>query len=116
MPGRGGTAGRTGCEGSGRGPPTGPCRGGSPVPGRCGGRAAMPDGPGPAAAGRPAAGRLRLPVGACDVLGAAGGRTRSGRRGGAGGACPVLGSSTRRRNVGGTKRPVGGGRTGRPGA
>ena len=41
MPGRGGAAGRTGCEGSGRGPPIGaPGRGGMPPPGRgAGGRA-----------------------------------------------------------------------------
>ena len=61
------------------------------------------------------AGRLRLPVGACEAAGAAGadGRTSIGRRGGAGGAWPVFGSSTRSRSVGGSTRPVGGGITGR---
>lgn len=100
MPGRGGRLGRTGCEGSGRGPPMGAWRGGSGPPGRCGARAAAP------VPGRGAAGRLRLPVGACDPAGdGAAGRTRTGRRGGAGGAWPVRGSSTRKRSVGGTTRP-----------
>ena len=76
--------------------------------------------PGPVGgAGRaPAAGRLKLPVGACEAAGAAdaGGRTSTGRRGGAGGAWPVFGSSTRSRSVGGTTRPVDGGITGRGGA
>ncbi len=94
----------------------GPGRGGKP-PGRCGGRAPMPGAAGaPGAPGRaPAAGRLRLPVGACDAAGpvVAAGRTSTGLRGAAGGACPVFGSSTRSRIVGGTIRPVGGGMTGR---
>ena len=116
MPGRGGGAGgRTGCDGSGRGPPIGAgtrrqasaralrrARGRAGAAGR---RGALPGG------------RLRLPVGACDAAApaAAGGRTSSGRRGGAGGAWPVRGSSTRSRSVGGTMRPVGGGIT-RPAA
>src|SRR5215218_115971 len=108
MPGRGGAAGRTGCEGSGRGPPTGG-RGGNGPPGRCPGRAATPGAP-----GRGAAGRLRFPVAACGACGGCtGGRTSIGRRGGAGGAWPVCGSSTRSRSVGGTTRPVGVGITGR---
>ncbi len=110
IPGRG-ADGRTGWAGSGRGPPRfAPGRGGIPPPaGRCGARAAAPG------AGRPTAGLLRLPVGACETagVGGVGGRTRTGRRGGAGGACPVFGSSTRRRIVGGTTRPVGGGIVGR---
>jgi hypothetical protein len=73
---------------------------------------------GPEAAGLDAGvvGRLRFPVGAGGGVVGAGGRTRTGRRGGAGGAWPVLGSSTRKRIVGGTTRPVGGGMTGRGGA
>jgi hypothetical protein len=114
MPGRGGAAGRTGCDGSGRGPPIGvPGRGGRAPPGRgAAGRA-----PVPGAAGRGAAGRLRFPVGACDADDGVctGGRTSIGRRGGAGGACPVRGSSTRKRMVGGTTRPVGAGTGGRGG-
>src|SRR6188508_1784950 len=107
MPGRGGAAGRTGCDGSGRGPPMGePGRGGSPPPGRGpAGRAAAPG-----AAGRGAAGRLKFPVGVWDAVVGAGaaGRTSMGRRGGAGGACPVRGSSTRKRSVGGTNLPAAG--------
>lgn len=106
MPGRGGTDGRTGCDGNGRGPPIAePGRGGIPPPGR--GGAGLP-GTLPGAPGRPGAGRLRLPVGTWDAGDGAGtgGRTSIGRRGGAGGACPVRGSSTRKRSVGGTMRPV----------
>ena len=117
MPGRGGGAGgRTGCDGSGRGPPIGPGRGGRPPPGRWGGRIPAPaPAPAPTPGRAPAAGRLRFPVGACCVGVCAGGRTSIGRRGGAGGAWPVRGSSTRRRIVGGTTRPVSGGVTGRGG-
>src|SRR3954452_379434 len=115
MPGRGGVAGRTGCEGSGRGPPMFVFgRGGGGPPGRGPpGRAAVPG-----AAGRCAAGRLRFPVGAWDAGDGVGatGLTSIGRRGGAGGACPVLGSSTRSRIVGGTIRPVGAGIGARGGA
>src|SRR3954466_6694177 len=111
MPGRGGTDGRTGCDGSGRGPPMAePGRGGMPPPGR--GGSGRP-GTAPGAPGRPGAGRLRFPVGTCDAgegVGV-GGRTSPGLRGGAGGAWPVRGSSTRRRSVGGTTRPVDGGST-----
>ena len=117
MPGRGGTDGRTGCEGSGRGPPIAePGRGGKPPPGRGGN--GRPGATAPGAPGRTAAGRLRFPVGTCDVAvgTCAGGRTSMGRRGGAGGAWPVRGSSTRSLSVGGTKRPAGGGITGRGGA
>ena len=89
----------------------GACRGGR-VCGRCGGRAAVPEGLLPAA-GRATVGRLRLPVGAAGGDVWTGGRTRIGRRGGAGGAWPVRGSSTLSRSVGGTTRPVGGGNTGR---
>src|SRR3954447_4476339 len=116
MPGRGGTDGRTGCAGSGRGPPMAePGRGGMPPPGR--GGSGRP-GTVPGAPGRPGAGRLRFPVGTCDAgegVGV-GGRTSTGLRGGAGGAWPVRGSSTRRRSVGGTTRPVDGGNTERGGA
>ncbi len=114
MPGRGGTPGwpgRTGCDGSGRGPPSMPGRapGAALIAGACAGHARdapacqdrrrqahRPDGPRqaawPAAAARCAAasraGRL------AGVVGRAG--------------CGILpGSSMRRRRVGGTKRPAG---------
>ena len=109
IPGRGDCAGRTGCEGSGRGPPIGPGLGGNPGDGRCGERGGVPGAP-----GRNAAGRLRFPVGACGAgAGATGGRTSIGRLGGAGGAWPVRGSSTLSCRIGGTTRPVGGTTTGR---
>src|SRR5688500_8783933 len=92
----------------------GACRGGRPA-GRCGGRATVPGALAPAA-GRGGAGRLRFPVAAGGGVIDTGGRTSTGRRGGAGGACPVRGSSTRKRSVGGTTRPVGGGIAGRAGA
>ena len=115
MPGRGGGAGgRTGCDGSGRGPPIGP---GAAAARRRAAAAAAADGPDAAGGragpvpGRPAGSDCRSA--ACGVCGRwTGGRTSIGRRGGAGGAWPVRGSSTRSRSVGGTTRPVGGGITG----
>src|SRR5262249_10144662 len=96
--------GRTGCDGSGRGPPIGACGRGYD-PGRAGvaGRGA----PAPGLPGRCCGGAdlLRFPVAGGGGLGGCGGRTSSGRRGGAWGAGPVFGSWPRGRSVGGTTRP-----------
>ena len=91
--------GRTGCDGSGRGPPSIAavllCSGRGDPYGRC------------------PCGRARLPVAACGGRGGAGGTTRGGcgtscrfgcSGGALGGAFP--GSSTRKRMLGGTKRPA----------
>ena len=115
-PGRGGMPGccvRMGCDGSGRGPPTGPCgrelgycgRGPGAPPGRgnpdAGGRTAVaPAGP-EAAAGRAGAG-----IGGRSVLGAAGRGTARGADVGSGGVGAVgRCCSMRKRSVGGTIRP-----------
>ena len=104
-----GCDGRTGCDGSGRGPPIGACGRGI----RAGDAAGRPDAGAPGAPDVSAgAGLLRFPVAAGGGVVDTGGRTSSGRRGGAGGAWPVFGSSTRSRSVGGTMRPgTGAGRT-----
>ena len=101
--------GRTGCDGSGRGPPTGGRGAAGETDGRCGRtpgarRAGWP--PRTRCAGR---GRLGLPVGCCRRVGGAGGAHEHADGAAArGGAWPVRGSSTRRRSVGGTMRPGGG--------
>jgi len=120
IPGRGGTGGcvRTGCDGSGRGPP-GVCRGadggyvgrgGGTTDGRaagCDGRAAAAPAGAADPAAAPVAGRAAAGMAGRSVLGAAGRGTTRGAgvvgRGGVGvvGRC----SSIRSRSVGGTMRP-----------
>ena len=114
MPGAPGVCGRTGCDGRGRGPPSGAdgwyggrTSGGRAVPGRAGAGA-----PGRAATAGRGAGR-----------GGAGGATGRGVTTGRAVVCGASGaddgrfSSMRRRSVGGTKRPAGGaGRCGAVGA
>src|SRR4029453_14100942 len=121
-PGRGGSpgcCGRTGCDGSGRGPPiTGCCgrdpgyagRGGPAGRGPPGGAGRAPGAPvcacapaPPAATGRGGAGG-RSPLGPCRVAGRGSGDVGNGGDG-AVGRC----SSIRRRSVGGTMRPAVGG-------
>src|SRR5512132_558442 len=103
-PGIPGWLGRTGCDGSGRGPPSGCCG----VDGR------TPAGRAPA---RPAgvAGRAGVAGGFTGAAGGGGGTIERTIVGRAGGACPVFGSSILRRIVGGTTRPVGVGPAGRAG-